>query len=102
MPSLQEVGDAAASWAVAAAVSAWAFGTVRLAPVNLALRGQSLATEAAISVREAARTAGVPYLVAIVRPENLPSQRVAENIGLRLERRAFKNGGDALAFGAEL
>lgn len=70
--------------------------------VHLALRGQGLATEAALSVREAARSARVPHLVAIIRPENLPSQRVAEKVGLRLERRVFKNGGDALVFGADL
>lgn len=70
--------------------------------VHLALRGQGLATEAAMSVREAARAAGVPYLVAIIRPENHPSRRVAEKIGLRLERRLFKNGADALVFGAAL
>lgn len=70
--------------------------------VHLDLRGQGLATEAALSVREAARAAGVPYVVAIVRPENLPSQRVAAKIGLHLERRVFKNGGDALVFGAAL
>jgi RimJ/RimL family protein N-acetyltransferase len=70
--------------------------------VHLALRGQGLATEAAMSVREAARAGGVPHLVAIIRPENQPSQRVAEKIGLRLERRVFKNGGDALVFGAAL
>jgi len=44
----------------------------------------------------------VAHLVAIIRPENLPSQRVAEKIGLRLERRVVKNGGDALVFGARL
>ena len=70
--------------------------------VHLALRGQGLATEAALSVREAARAAGVPYLVAIIRPENRPSQRVAEKIGLRLERRVHRNGGDTLVFGAAL
>jgi RimJ/RimL family protein N-acetyltransferase len=70
--------------------------------VHLALRGQGLATEAAASVRDAAREAGVPHLVAIIRPGNLPSQRVAQKIGLRLERRIFKSGGDALVFGADL
>lgn len=70
--------------------------------VHLALRGQGLATEAAAAVRETAREGGVRHLVAIIRPENLPSQRVAEKIGLRLERRIFKNGGDALVFGADL
>ena len=38
----------------------------------------------------------------IVRPENIPSQRVAQKIGLSLERTIFKNGGDALLFGAHL
>jgi RimJ/RimL family protein N-acetyltransferase len=70
--------------------------------VHLDLRGQGLATEAATAVREAARQAKVAHLVAIIRPENLPSQRVATKIGLRLERRVFKNGGDALVFGADL
>jgi RimJ/RimL family protein N-acetyltransferase len=70
--------------------------------VHLALRGQDLATEAAGAVRDAAREAGMPYLVAIIRPENLPSQRAAEKIGLRLQRRVFKNGGDALVYGASL
>lgn len=70
--------------------------------VHLARRGQGLATEAALSVREAARAGGVPSLVAIIRPENLPSQRVAEKIGLRLQRQVFTNGGDALVFGADL
>jgi RimJ/RimL family protein N-acetyltransferase len=40
--------------------------------------------------------------VAIVRPENLPTQRVAQKIGLQFQRRAFKNGGDVLVFGADL
>src|SRR3954451_5694717 len=70
--------------------------------VHLALRGQGLATEAAMSVREAARAAGVRHLVAIIRPENTPSQRVAQKIGLRLERPVFRNGGATLVFGASL
>ena len=70
--------------------------------VHLALRGHGLATEAATAVHEAARDNGIAHLVAIIRPENLPSQRVAQKIGLTLERRVFKNGGDALVFGADL
>jgi RimJ/RimL family protein N-acetyltransferase len=66
------------------------------------LRGQGLATEAAAAVRDTARDAGIPYLVAIIRPENTPSQRVAQKIGLTLQRTVFKNGGDALIFGADL
>jgi RimJ/RimL family protein N-acetyltransferase len=70
--------------------------------VHLGLRGQGFATEAAAQVRETARTAGVEHLVAIIRPENTPSQRVARNIGLSLERQVYKNGGTALVFGAAL
>jgi RimJ/RimL family protein N-acetyltransferase len=70
--------------------------------VKLELRSQGLATEAAAAVRDAARDAGIPYLIAIIRPENTPSQRVAQKIGLILERTVFKNGGDALIFGADL
>ncbi len=40
--------------------------------------------------------------MAIIRPENIPSQRVAEKVGLRLERRVIKNGGPALVFGVDL
>jgi RimJ/RimL family protein N-acetyltransferase len=69
--------------------------------VHPELRGQGLATEAAAAVLAAARDAGVPHLVAIIRPGNLASQRVAAKIGLRLERRVSKNGGDALVFGTE-
>jgi RimJ/RimL family protein N-acetyltransferase len=70
--------------------------------VALDLRGQGLATEAATAVRRAATDAGVAHLVAIIRPENLPSQRVAQKIGLSLERRVVKGGGDVLVFGADL
>lgn len=66
------------------------------------LRGQGLGTEAAGAVRRAAAEAGEPHLVALIRPDNVPSQRVAQKIGLRLERRVHKNGGEALVFGADL
>jgi RimJ/RimL family protein N-acetyltransferase len=70
--------------------------------VHLALRRQGFAAEAAAQVRETARAAGVEHLVAIIRPENTPSQRVAQHIGLSLERQVYKNGGTALVFGAAL
>ena len=70
--------------------------------VKLELRSQGLATEAAAAVRDAASDAGIQHLVAIIRPENTPSQRVAQKIGLTWQRTVFKNGGDALIFGADL
>ncbi|EON23286.1 MULTISPECIES: GNAT family N-acetyltransferase [Nocardioides] len=61
------------------------------------------AAEAAASVLAAAgqaRTAD--HLIAIIRPENVASQGVAQKIGLTLERSAFKLGGEALIFGTRL
>ena len=49
-------------------------------------QGQGLATEAARASRELAHTLGAHEVIAIIRPENLPSQRVAERVGLTLER----------------
>lgn len=66
------------------------------------LRGQGYATEAAEAVREAARVAGIDHLIAIIRPDNMPSQRVATKIGLVLRRQVDKLGGPALVFGADL
>lgn len=42
------------------------------------------------------------HLVALVRPENLPSQGVARNLGMEVERTAHVHGGDALVFGMVL
>jgi RimJ/RimL family protein N-acetyltransferase len=51
------------------------------------LQGKGYATEAATACRDyAAKVLGVGRLIAIIHPDNLPSQRVAEKIGLRQER----------------
>ena len=42
---------------------------------------------------------GVDHLVALVRPDNAPSQRVARRLGMEVERTAHVHGGDALVFG---
>lgn len=55
-----------------------------------------------MAVRETAASAGIEHLVAIIRPANIASQRVATKIGLALEREVHKNGGPALLFGADL
>ncbi|MFD1249247.1 GNAT family N-acetyltransferase [Nocardioides ginsengisoli] len=65
-------------------------------------RRSGLATEAAAAVRDAARDAGVEHLIAIIRPHNVASQRVATKIGMVLEREIHKNGGPALVFGLGL
>ncbi len=67
------------------------------------LRRQGLAAEAAAAVKEAARMGGVEHLIAIIRPQNVPSQRVAAKIGLALEREVEElRGGPVLIFGADL
>lgn len=70
--------------------------------VRSALQRQGYASEAASAVRTAAAAAGIEHLVAIIRPANVASQRVAMNIGLALEREVHRNGGPALVFGADL
>lgn len=70
--------------------------------VRSALQRQGYASEAAASVRAAAAAAGIEHLVAIIRPTNKASQRVATNIGLTLEREVHAHGGPALVFGADL
>lgn len=67
-----------------------------------ARRRQGYAAEAAAAVRDVARDAGVAHLIAIIRPDNVASQRVAARIGMTLEREIYKNGGPALIFGAVL
>jgi RimJ/RimL family protein N-acetyltransferase len=57
-----------------------------------ARQGQGLATEGARACRDFARARGVERLIAITDPENRPSQRVAEKIGMRWERSSSKAG----------
>ena len=66
------------------------------------MRRRGYATEAARAVRDCAAAHGVEHLVALVRPENTPSQGVARNLGMDLERTAVVHGGDALVFGMQL
>jgi RimJ/RimL family protein N-acetyltransferase len=58
--------------------------------VRAALQGHGYATEAAAACRDFARDVlDAERLIAIMRPDNLPSQRVAEKIGLPFERTAI-------------
>lgn len=65
-------------------------------------RRSGYAAEAAIAVRDAARHAGLPHLIAIIRPDNVASQGVADKIGLTYEREIYKLGGPAFVYGAAL
>jgi RimJ/RimL family protein N-acetyltransferase len=67
-----------------------------------ALRRLGYATEAARAVRDCAAAEGVEHLVALIRPDNTPSQGVARQLGMALERTAHVHGGAALVFGMRL
>ena len=68
------------------------------------LQGRGYATEAAAAARDFARDViGAGRLIAIIHPDNRPSQRVAEKIGLRPEKRATVHGGrEAVIYAADL
>lgn len=53
---------------------------------------QGLATEAAKAVEEYLKAKGFKRLISLVRPENKPSQRVAERNGLKPEKEIVYKG----------
>lgn len=62
--------------------------------VRADLQGHGYATEAATACRDHARDAlHLTRLIAIIHPANVPSQRVAEKIGLAHERDATSHSG---------
>jgi RimJ/RimL family protein N-acetyltransferase len=68
-----------------------------------ALQGRGYATEAAAASRDFARDVlGAKRLVAIIHPDNRPSQRVAEKIGLGPEKHAMVHGRDCIIYAAAL
>ena len=63
--------------------------------IRAAIQGLGYATEAATACRDHARDVlGVTRLLAIINPNNVPSQRVAEKIGLAYERDAISGSGE--------
>jgi RimJ/RimL family protein N-acetyltransferase len=67
-----------------------------------ASRRQGYASEAARAVRDCAAAHGIEHLIALIRPENTPSQGVARGLGMEVEREAFVHGVNALVFGMRL
>jgi RimJ/RimL family protein N-acetyltransferase len=62
--------------------------------VRAALQGRGYATEAAAACRDYARDVlTANRLIAIIHPSNIPSQRVAQKIGLSHERDAMTRAG---------
>lgn len=67
-----------------------------------AMRRLGYAVEAATAVRDCAAAAGIEHLIALIRPDNPPSQGVARALGMVVERTAHVHGADALVFGCRL
>jgi RimJ/RimL family protein N-acetyltransferase len=62
--------------------------------VRADLQGRGYATEAAAACLAHARDVlGAPRLIAIINPQNVPSQRVAEKIGLRHDKDTIRPDG---------
>jgi [ribosomal protein S5]-alanine N-acetyltransferase len=60
---------------------------------------QGLATEAALGVRTLAfETLQLPYVISLIRPENIPSQGVARKLGMQPLRETFFHGYTHLVF----
>jgi len=71
--------------------------------VKAEYQGRGYATEAATGCRELARGhLSVHRLIAIIDPDNRPSQAVAEKIGLTLEKRTNTTGGERLVYATDL
>jgi RimJ/RimL family protein N-acetyltransferase len=64
--------------------------------------GRGLATEAAVAALEWARQLGLPEAVALITPDNDPSRRVAEKIGMRQDGQTVHGGLPHLVYRAEL
>ena len=70
---------------------------------NKAFWGRGLATEAARGCMEYARTQlGRERIISLIRPENLPSRRVAERNGLQIEQEVFWRGYQHYVYAKEL
>jgi RimJ/RimL family protein N-acetyltransferase len=67
--------------------------------VRTDLQGLGYATEAAAAARDFGRDAlGLERLIAIINPDNTPSQRVAAKIGLQPEKRSVVSGQECVIF----
>ncbi len=82
------VGDCGLTWQVVDGEEHLEIG-YHLLPEH---QGRGLATEAALACRELARERGITHLIAIIRPDNLPSRRVATAMGMTPERRTVHSG----------
>ena len=63
---------------------------------------QGLASEAALAIRDwAFGTLGLPHVISLIRPENLPSQGVARKMGMTPGRRTMFHGFEHIVFSVQ-
>ena len=80
------IGDCGPVWQEVEGVSELEVGY----HVHPSFQRRGLATEAARAVRDYAfASLGVDHIISMIRPENLPSRRVAEKNGLKVDRVVF-------------
>ena len=82
------VGDCGLTWQTVDGVEDLEIG-YHVVPEH---QGRGLATEAATACLDLARTRGVRRVIAIMVPGNVASRRLAERMGLTLERETTKSG----------
>lgn len=70
--------------------------------VRVEFQNQGLASEAALAAKAVALDHGLVRLIAIIHPQNIPSQRVAEKIGLRYERTVSRSDGEQRIYASPL
>jgi RimJ/RimL family protein N-acetyltransferase len=71
--------------------------------IRAGLQGNGYATEAATACRDLARDVlGLRRLIAIIDPANIPSQKVAVNVGLEEEKRTTVHGGRRVIYTATI
>lgn len=93
------VGDCGLTWQTLDGVEQLELG-YHVAPAH---QGLGYASEAAAACRDLAQARGVDHLIAIIRPANVPSQRVAASVGMVLERDTVQADGLAVqVFGMHL
>ncbi|HEX8631805.1 MAG TPA: GNAT family N-acetyltransferase [Catenuloplanes sp.] len=70
--------------------------------VDRSCRGRGFATEAAVAVLRECRAAGISRVWASIRPANTASRRIAERLGMRIDRTDSDDRGDLLFYVIDL
>jgi ribosomal-protein-alanine N-acetyltransferase len=70
--------------------------------ISKAYRGRGFASEAAHAVLDECRSAGIERVWASIRPHNTPSRRIAERLGMRIDRTDHDDRGPLILYVIDL